>query len=145
MMPSTPQILEWGSKQQVQSIGLRYEVLRKPLGLFFAPDELSEEVDQWHIGMINGDRVVAVLLLKKMNDRIAKMRQVAVDETLQGKGIGKELVRFSEEFCRRQGLELIELHARKTAVPFYLSMGYSLIGDEFEEVGIPHIKMALQL
>lgn len=140
-----PQLLEWGSKLQVQSIGLRYEVLRRPLGLFFTPEELGDEVHQWHLGMVHGDRVVAVLLLKNIDGKIVKMRQVAVAEALQGKGIGKELVRFSEEFCRRKGVETIELHARTSAVPFYLSLGYASEGEEFEEVGIPHVKMFLQL
>lgn len=145
MSAPSPQLLEWGSKLQVQSIGLRYEVLRRPLGLFYTPEELGEEVNQWHIGMVRGERVVAVLLLKKIDGNIAKMRQVAVAEALQGKGIGNDLVRFSEELCRREGIARIELHARKTAVPFYHSLGYFSEGYEFEEVGIPHVKMFLQL
>jgi predicted GNAT family N-acyltransferase len=30
------------------------------------------------------------------------------------------------------------LHARATAVPFYLRLGYTVVGEPFEEVGIPH-------
>ncbi len=35
----------------------------------------------------------------------------------------------------------ITLHARKNAVPFYLALGYKIIGEEFEEVGLPHFEM----
>jgi len=145
MSAPKPQLLDWGSKLQIQSIGLRYEILRRPLGLFFNPEELADEHAQWHVGMTDGDRVVAVLLLKIIDGKMAKMRQVAVAETLQGKGIGKEMVRFSEALCRQNNINRIELHARETAVPFYLSLGYHTEGDTFEEVGIPHVKMSIQL
>jgi hypothetical protein len=54
-----PALLEWGSKLQIQSIGLRYEVLRKPLDLFFSPEELLSEIKQIHVGMVAGERVLA--------------------------------------------------------------------------------------
>lgn len=145
MIAPKPQLLDWGSKLQIQSIGLRYEVLRRPLGLFFTPDELQTEATQWHVGMVSGERIKGVLLIKSIGNNIAKMRQVAVAESCQGKGIGKEMVRFSETLCRQNQIKKIELHARKSAVPFYLSLGYQLEGAEFEEVGIPHMKMSIQL
>jgi predicted GNAT family N-acyltransferase len=37
------------------------------------------------------------------------------------------------------------LHARETAVPFYLKLGYEVVGGQFEEVGIPHFKMEKKL
>jgi predicted GNAT family N-acyltransferase len=33
------------------------------------------------------------------------------------------------------------LNARDTAIPFYLHLGYELVGEPFVEVGIPHRKM----
>jgi predicted GNAT family N-acyltransferase len=145
MILPKPQLLEWGSKLQIQSIGLRYEVLRKPLGLCFAPEELLQEETQWHIGMVSGERVEGILLIKFIGENVAKMRQVAVAESFQGKGIGKEMVRYAELLCSQNHIEKIELHARKSAVPFYLSLGYHTEGAEFEEVGIPHIKMSIKL
>lgn len=145
MSHSVCRVLEWDSKWQIQSIGLRYEVLRKPLGLFFSPDELSDEANQIHVGLLQDDRVLAILLLKMMEGGVVKMRQVAVSESLQGKGLGKQLVRFSEEVCQQKNIKRIELHARQTAVPFYLALGYQAEGPEFEEVGIPHLKMFLRL
>jgi predicted GNAT family N-acyltransferase len=140
-----PKVLDWGSKLQIQSIGLRYEVLRRPLSMFFSPAELSEEDCQIHVAMVSGDRVLAVLLLKISEANVAKMRQVAVSTSCQRQGLGKQLVKFSEELCRQKNVNRIELHARKTAIPFYLSLGYEAVGPEFEEVGIPHRKMFIDL
>ena len=36
------------------------------------------------------------------------------------------------------GKKKMILHARDSALDFYVSLGYSIVGDQFEEVGIPH-------
>ena len=38
----------------------------------------------------------------------------------------------------RQDFSVMVLHARQTAVPFYLKLGYAEVGAPFQEVGIPH-------
>jgi predicted GNAT family N-acyltransferase len=43
------------------------------------------------------------------------------------------------------GIHYIELHARKSVVNFYIKLGYSMIVEEFIEVGIPHYKMFKKL
>lgn len=145
MISLRPAILEFGSKQQIQSIGLRYEVLRKPLGLIYDPEDLKAEANEVHMGMMRGEFVVAVLLLKKIADRKMKMRQVAVSSAEQGSGIGSALVDYCEKWCLENGITEIELHAREAAVSFYLKAGYHIVGDRFEEVGIPHFKMIKNL
>ena len=39
----------------------------------------------------------------------------------------------------------LRLHARGTAVGFYLKCGYRTVGAEFLEQGIPHIRMEKEL
>ncbi len=138
--------IEYGSPEQKESIVLREEVLRKPLGLQFNPEELSVESIQIHLAGFMDNSIVAVLLLVPIQgSQQIKMRQVAVADAFQGKGIGKRLVAFSETKALEIGYTLMVLHARKTAVPFYLSMGYNVQGEIFTEVGIPHLKMIKQL
>jgi predicted GNAT family N-acyltransferase len=76
---------------------------------------------------------------------VVKMRQVAVTPQAQGKGIGKMLVDWSETFAREHLFTTMQLHARDTAVPFYLQLGYETYGDPFTEVSIPHRSMQKQL
>lgn len=137
-------ILPFGSAQQIQSVGLRVEVLRKPLGMQFNPEDLSSESEEWHIGAIVNNRVVGCMILKPV-DAIVKMRQVAVADDYQGKGVGKAMVAFAEEHCLNHGIKSIQLHARETAIPFYISQGYDVISEEFYEVGIPHKAMKKDL
>lgn len=138
MKEARAEILPFGSKQQIQSVGLRYEVLRKPLGLFFNAADLIAEECEVHLGVIVDELVVACLLLKPAGAGLVKMRQVAVAEKKQKMGYGQMLVHFSEIWCRQNGVTRIELHARETAVPFYLKLGYSLDKEPFSEVGLPH-------
>lgn len=132
------EILEFGSKAHAQSLGLRYDVLRKPLGLQFDPTELEKEQDEVHLALLRGEYLVACLLLKNLGGGIMKMRQVAVATDEQGKGHGRQLVLQSEQWCIENDRRRIELHARETAIPFYLNLGYSVDKEPFTEVGIPH-------
>ena len=69
------------------------------------------------------------------------MRQLAVATELQGRGLGKTLVRYAESFARQSGYQEIVLHARESAVRFYEKLGYTRQGDCFTEVTIPHYQM----
>ncbi len=135
------QIAPFDSILQKQSILLRNEILRKPLGLQFSEQELKSEKNQVHFVATLNNEVVGVLILVKLNDDLLKMRQVAVKESLQGEGIGKSMVIYSEIWAKENYFSKIELHARKGATSFYLGLGYNILGNEFIEVGIPHLKM----
>lgn len=129
------------SEIQRESIALRREVLRRPLGLDFNPDELASEKDQFHFAACIGKNLVAVLLFRLSETGILKMRQVAVKPDFQNMQIGRTLVLFSEKWAKDNGYRRIELHARETAIDFYKRMQYQITGSVFEEVGIPHRAM----
>ncbi|MFM6984996.1 MAG: GNAT family N-acetyltransferase [Chitinophagaceae bacterium] len=143
-MNLTCKLLDFNSDEHLQSIEIRRQILRLPIGLNFTKEELENEVDQFHFAVFDGKDMLGVLLLKQAVNgsfEILKMRQVAVLESYQGKGAGQYMVQFAEQWASSVNCRLIELHARNTAVNFYLKMAYELIGDEFQEVGIPHFKM----
>ena len=134
-------LMEFGSKEQNESIELRRKILRFPIGLDFNAEDLESENTQFHFAAFLDARLVAVLIMVKYGQNVVKMRQVAVDEHLQGKGIGKALIKYSENWAIANHMTKIQLHARSNAVSFYKSMQYEIIGDQFLEVGIPHFKM----
>ena len=139
-------LVEFGTPAYEELVHLRDEVLRKPLNLTFHPEDLALEYDSYHFGLYNQQlELLATLILKPINDTTVKMRQVAVSPSHQSKGLGKELVKFSEVYARKKGFTLMELHARHEAVPFYQTMDYDIEGDQFMEVNIPHFKMRKML
>ena len=134
--------IEFATPEYDEAVALRYDVLRRPLGLEFLPEQLAMEWDNIHLAAFaDSGQLLGYLNLTPVDEKEVKMRQVAVSPAAQGKGIGAALVAESESVAAQQHFALITLHARATAVPFYLKLGYTLIEGEFEEVGIPHFKM----
>lgn len=133
-------VVSFGSKEYYQSVAVRYEVLRKPLQLSFDPQQLAQEGTDLHVVAFDGDKAIGTLILSPHGD-IVKMRQVAVLDAYQNRGVGAQMVEVAETVSRDLEMKSMVLHARKTAVPFYLKLNYQKEGDEFLEVGIPHFRM----
>jgi predicted GNAT family N-acyltransferase len=128
------------------TIGLRDEILRRPLGLEFHPKDLATEFDSIHLACYHSSwELVGCLVLVPKSNSIIKMRQVAVREDQQGRGIGKLLVKESEVLARELGYKKMVLNARDIAIPFYEKLNYQKVGDAFYEVTILHYKMEKEL
>ena len=134
-----------GSPEYAATIALRLAVLRIPLGLDFTDSQLAAEISDVHLAAFDGDAVVGCLVLTDDGGGQFHMRQVVVAPAHQRQGIGRLLVLAAEESARQRGFQEVILHARDTAVPFYLALGYTVEGDMFEEVTIPHFKMGKRL
>lgn len=140
------QAIEFGTPAFDEAVRLRYEILRRPLGLEYTSEQIAAEWSEHHLVCFSPDfEVMAYLNLSPLDEKVVKMRQVAVSARLQRRGVGAGLVKFSEEFARERGFEKMTMHARETAVPFYKKLGYAVVGGQFEEVGIPHFKMEKKL
>jgi predicted GNAT family N-acyltransferase len=135
------ELVEHNSQPYHETVSLRDAILRKPLGLSFRQDELLEESSSIHVACYFQGTLAGCLILQPDGERRLKMRQVAVSEKSQGLGIGRAMVEFSEQFAREHCYTGICLHARATAVGFYLKLGYQVEGEPFEEVTIPHRSM----
>lgn len=130
-----------GSPEYWETAELRNCVLRKPIGLNFSAEDVETEKRYRHLACYCGDRLAACLMLDPSENGDIRMRQVAVVPELQRQGIGRALVHFSESWACDAGYRRMVLHARDTAVVFYERLGYSRVGDQFEEVTIPHWTM----
>jgi predicted GNAT family N-acyltransferase len=89
--------------------------------------------------------MIGVLLLTPQENGKIKMRQVAVRQSTQRQGVGRQLVAFAEQYALENGFCEMLLHARQVAMDFYCKLGYEAVGDEFLEVNIPHYKMRKSL
>ena len=133
------------SREYLQMVKLRNDILRQPLGLSFDPDELAREKEDILIGAFDDDEMLACCLLTKMDEKCLRLRQMAVQNNLQGKGIGASMMNFAEIVARDRGYKKLIMHARKTVMGFYEKLGYKAVGDEFIEVTIPHFVMEKNL
>lgn len=142
-----PIIIEYKSKAYDEMVALRYKVLREPLGLTFSEQDLSVDIDDILLGISvdSSDKISACCILTPQSDQVVKLRQMAVDTTVQKTGLGTSMLGFAEYVAAKKGFEIIELHARKVAVGFYEKYDYKILGEEFIEVGIPHYSMRKQI
>ena len=138
-------IIDHGSPEYSQMIRLRNDILRKPLGLSFSQEELDREREEILIGAFEDEKMLGCCMLVKEDNSIVRLRQMAVSNNLQGKGIGRALMNFAENIASDRGFKKLTMHARKTAVGFYEHLGYEICSEEFQEVTIPHFVMEKRL
>ncbi len=137
--------IDHGSKEYRQMVELRNEILRKPLGLSFKKEELEREKEDILIGAFEEDKMLGCCLLTRVDKNSVRLRQMAVQNNLQGKGIGATMLNYAENVARDAGYKTMVMHARKTAVGFYEKLDYKVTSDEFEEITIPHFIMEKKL
>lgn len=134
-----------------QALDLRERVLLQPIGLdlkgFRAEFPGVEERFEHFVAVVDhpkGPRVIGcVCLLPDYPEAgVGKLMQMAVDPQRQREGVGRRLVVELERRAFGE-LSLRELfcHAREEAAPFYAGIGWQIVGDRFQEAGIPHFRM----
>lgn len=135
--------IEFGTEAYKAMLDLRNEVLRHPINWpYFVFGQTEHEQDFIHLGGYSSDNVLSAccILTDKSADEV-QLKQMAVASAYQGLGLGQQLLLYAEEYARTKGYKRLGMHARKSALGFYEKSGYTIVSDEFEEVGIPHFKM----
>lgn len=138
-------LIEHNSPEYHQMVSLRQAVLRKPLGLDFDREELEKESHHILIGAFEEEKILGCCMLIEENPSMLRLRQMAVYNEKQGKGLGRALMNFAENLARDRGYRSLSMHARVNSVGFYEKMGYKVVSDEFTEITIPHVVMEKQL
>lgn len=140
--------IAYGSAEWRAAVALRLDVLRKPLGLHFTTAQLETERDAFHYAAcVEGDapRLAATAFLMPLDTARVQLRQMAVAADLRGTGIGRALLEHMEADASTRGFTEIIADARVSALPFYLALGYTASGAEYEHVGLPHRRISKRL
>lgn len=125
---------------------LRDAVLRKPIGMRLFDEDLRGERLQRHFGLFDPQQTLLVCAIALPLDSIhVKIRQMAVRREYQRQGLGRRLFASLEALLAGEGFGVLTLHARMSALGFYEALGFSRFGDEFIEVGLPHVKMRKEI
>lgn len=133
-------IINYGSHEYNSFVALRQSVLRDPLKMKYSTEDLLKDNDGVLLGAYISDQIVATAILK-INDNQCKVCQVATHSNLQKSGIGSLMMKEVERIAKNLNCTLCYCSARISAKEFYLKNNYIAIGEEFEEIGLPHIKM----
>lgn len=130
--------IDHGTSDYQMVIQLRNSILRAPLGLSFNQEELDKEKEHIHIASFEDDELLGCCMLTKIDQHTLQLRQMAVKDNLQRKGIGASIMSFAESIAKDKGYRRIIMHARDTAIGFYEKFGYKVKGEQFTEVNLPH-------
>jgi predicted GNAT family N-acyltransferase len=74
-----------------------------------------------------------------------RIGRMAVVRDWRGKGVGEAILRVLLENARDKHYRSIEIHAQSHAIPFYERAGFEAYGKEFDECGILHRHMRIEI
>jgi predicted GNAT family N-acyltransferase len=112
------------------------------------PEEIELDEDDAHafhaLAFLDGVAVGTGRMVFHGDDEV-KIGRMAVRSDLRGSGIGRQILLFLMREAKRRGVKKAVLHAQLTAEGFYLKCGYRPVGGVFDEAGIAHRKMEIEL
>ena len=127
---------EYTDPEYQDCLFIRYEVLRKPLGMEITQEDREKDAKSTHILLtVDGKAAGTVNLMGGI------LRQMAVLDNFQGLGLGAKLVKYLEKLAKERGINEITLDARFNAIPFYEKLGYECCSDIYDKIGIKHRDM----
>lgn len=125
--------VHFGSALYPVLLAIRYEVLRKPLGMEMREKDVVTDAGEYHLAAFDNGQPIGCVLLRPLSDDVMQLRQMAVLEPYRGKNIGAELAKFAECFAVEKGFKTIEARARKNVQGFYEKLDYESRADEFTD------------
>jgi putative acetyltransferase len=109
---------------------------------------LAEEIDRidayyvehgggFWVALLNG-AIVGTFGLERASPGTMELRRMYVDPAVRRVGIGRRMLQYAEDECRRRGIDRLDLSTAEiqTEAPaLYRSAGYGLVREEISEVG----------
>jgi predicted GNAT family N-acyltransferase len=108
------------------------------------PPEIEQDAaDDDAVHVLSRDDAGAVVATGRLlvRGRTAGIGRMAADASVRGQGHGAAVLEELHRQAVLRGVTEIELHAQVNARGFYERAGYTAVGEEYEEAGIPHVTM----
>ena len=90
-------------------------------------------------------KAVGTARIREIDRDTAKIERLAVLSGYRQQGIGKRLMESALCTIAHQNKSTAIVHAQAYIAHLYQQLGFSIVGDEFTEAGIPHVKMIKHL
>jgi len=108
-------------------------------------DTDGKDQSAWHLMAIEGDKLIAYtrILPPGISYSDPAIGRVVTAPSTRRSGLGKELMKRSIEACEKLfGKTSITLNAQVYLQSFYESLGFIVVGEEYLDDEIPHIRMS---
>ncbi|REH52618.1 acetyltransferase (GNAT) family protein [Tenacibaculum gallaicum] len=133
-----------------ETYNIRLTVLRNNIDLPYKFKE-DEYERSFHLGAFHNNKLVGIASFIQNKTDVIKgeqyqLRGMATLPEVRGMGAGRMLVEEAKSVLKGKDIITLWCNARKEAIGFYKSMGFRIIGDEFEvrKVGV-HFKMCMKI
>ena len=136
------------SEEMEKAFALREEVFvdEQKVPLEYEVDDRDSLEDTIHIGVFEGDELLATARIMNINKDIVYFGRACVKKSCRGKGVGKFLFINMEEtvkkFKKENEKKTIRFSAQYHAMTFYEMLGYTKDNDDIFVEGIEHISMS---
>lgn len=91
------------------------------------------------------NKAVGTARIREIDATTAKIERLAILPEARRKGIGKKLMQRALQVIDRQQKTTAIVHAQAYIAQLYRQLGFEIVGKEFSEAGIAHVKMVKQL
>lgn len=108
-------------------------------------DTDGKDQSAWHLMAIDGDKLIAYtrILPPGISYSDPAIGRVVTAPSKRRSGLGRELMKRSIEACETLfGKSSITLNAQVYLQSFYESLGFIVVGEEYLDDEIPHIRMS---
>ena len=108
-------------------------------------DPDGKDQSAWHLMAIEDNKLIAYtrILPPGVSYSDPAIGRVVTAPSTRRSGLGKELMKRSIEACDKLfGKSSITLSAQVYLQSFYESLGFIVVGEQYLDDGIPHIKMS---
>ena len=99
------------------------------------------ETDATHLLLVADGRPIGAARARLVDAVTIKAERIAVCRSARNEGWGQQLMGAVETIGIESDASRCVLHAQQRVEGFYHTLGYRTVSEEFEEAGIPHVKM----
>jgi predicted GNAT family N-acyltransferase len=145
MIPNdfTVTIADWGNDQDREACkAVREQVFIVEQQV--PADEEWDDLDARARHVVARDGVGRPIGTGRLTEK-AMIGRMAVLAEWRGRHVGAVMLDTLIEHARALAYPAVEIHAQTQAAPFYANVGFAAYGDEFDECGIAHVHMRLEL
>ena len=143
--PTDVRLGSWAEAAAQASL-LRREVfvdeLQLPLGLEYDATDLTA------VHALVRNRFGQLLATGRLSQEglgVSRIARVAVNRAMRGAGFGRAAVAALVQHAAQRGDHKVVLCSQRSAESFYLSLGFTPLGQAFDQAGAPHIDMGRAL
>lgn len=130
----------WDQLQQDAKL-IRTQVFICEQGITEADEWDEQDMISDHFVVYDQDQPIATARLLQNNS----VGRVAVVKAYRGQGLGQMIMLEIISYAQKQGLSVLTLSSQVHAISFYEKLGFTVQGNSYDECGISHIEMTMNL